>query len=282
MSGGAPSPDTKPVMALRQLAGLDDSDIDVGAASLLLAARDRPGVPLDRYRRHLDQLAADVAAVYAEGGSGIAAQHEALNRVISADHGYAGDSQSYDDLQNTNLMRVIDRRKGLPIALGILYLYAGRAQGWNIEGLNFPGHFLLRLEEAGERTIFDPFNGGQPIEIADMRALLKATRGDDAELTSDHYAPASNRDILIRLQNNKKVRLLKAEQVAEALAVVEDMLLFAPASDALWHEAGVLNSHLGNLRAALVALEHCHDLAAAPQDKHRVASLIGELRSRLN
>ncbi len=274
--------DTNPAAALRQLAGLDDADIDVGAASLLLAARDRPGVPLDRYRRHLDKLATDVAAVYAQGERGIAGQQAALNQVISGDHGYAGDSQSYDDLQNANLMRVIDRRKGLPIALGILYLYAGRAQGWHIEGLNFPGHFLLRLEDDGERLIFDPFNGGKTIDIADMRALLKATRGDDAELTPDHYAPASNRDILIRLQNNKKVRLLRAEQIAGALAVVEDMLLFAPASDALWHEAGVLNSHLGNLSAALVALEHCHDLAAAPQDKHRVALLIGELRSRLN
>ena len=108
------------------------------------------------------------------------------------------------------------------------------------------------------------------------------TRGDDAELAPEHYAPASNRDILIRLQNNKKVRLLKAEQVAEALAVVEDMLVFAPASDSLWHEAGILHSHLGNLRAALVALEQCRELATSPQDKHRVAQLIGELRNRLN
>lgn len=268
--------------ALRWLAELDDSDIDIGSAALLLAARSRPGVSLERYRSHLEQLAADAAAVYAQGDGGIAAQHDALNQVISGDHGYVGDSLSYDDLQNADLIRVIDRRKGLPIALGILYLYAGRAQGWNIEGLNFPGHFLLRLEEAGARTIFDPFNGGKAIEITDMRALLKASRGNQAELSPEHYAPVSNRDVLIRLQNNKKVRLLKADQVAEALAVVEDMLLFAPASDSLWHEAGVLHSHLGNLRAALVALEQCRDLAIAPQDKRRVGQLIGELRSRLN
>ncbi len=282
MSDRALSPDADPKAALQRLAHLDDSGIDVGEAALLLAARDRPGVPLDRYRRHLERLAGDVAAVYEQGDGGNAAQHDALNQVISHDHGYAGDSLSYDDLQNANLMRVIDRRKGLPIALGILYLYAGRAQGWNIDGLNFPGHFLLRLDAAGARTIFDPFNGGKTVDISDMRALLKATRGDDAELSPEHYAPASNRDILIRLQNNKKVRLLKAEQVAEALTVVEDMLLFAPASDALWHEAGVLNSHLGNLRAALVALEQCRELATSPQDKHRVAQLIGELRNRLN
>ena len=282
MSESALPADGDPAVALRQLAGLDDADIDVGAAALLLAARGRPGVPLERYRRHLEQLAADVAAIYPADDGGIAAQCEALNQVISRDHGYAGDSQSYDDLQNANLMRVIDRRKGLPIALGILYLDAGRAQGWNIDGLNFPGHFLMRLEQDGERIIFDPFNGGKTIEIADMRAQLKATRGDDAELLPEHYAPASNRDILIRLQNNKKVRLLKAKQVAEALAVVEDMLLFSPGSAALWHEAGVLHSHMGNLRAAMDALEHCRELAASPQDKHRVAQLIGELRNRLN
>ncbi len=282
MSAGALPADAEPQAALRWLAGLDDGEIDVGAAALLLAARDRPGVALERYQRHLAQLATEVAAAYAAGAGGIAAQLAALNPVIAADHHYSGDSQSYDDLQNANLMRVIDRRKGLPIALGILYLHAGRAQGWRLDGLNFPGHFLLRLEATGERTIFDPFNGGKVVETADMRALLKATRGAEAELAPEHYAPASNRDILIRLQNNKKVRLLKSEQVAEALAVVEDMLLFAPGSDALWHEAGLLHSHLGNLRAALVALEHCRDLAPTPQDKHRVGLLIGELRNRLN
>ena len=271
-----------PADALRRLAALDDADIDVGFASLLLAARDRPGVPLERYQGHLEQLAADVASAYSDRDGGIEAQLDVLNEVIADGHGYRGDSQSYDDLQNANLMRVIDRRKGLPIALGILYLCAGRAQGWQIEGLNFPGHFLVRLEDSGARAIFDPFNGGKAIEIADMRALLKATRGTDAELAPEHYAPASNREILIRLQNNRKVRLLKSEQVAEALTVVEDMLLFAPRSDALWHEAGVLHSHLGNLRAALVALEQCRDLATSPQDKHRVGLLIGELRNRLN
>jgi regulator of sirC expression with transglutaminase-like and TPR domain len=270
---------TDSAAALQMLARRDDDDIDLGEASLLLAVRDRPGVPLDRYHEHLAKLASDVAATYTQGDGD---QLEALNQVIAGDLGYTGDSLSYDDLQNINLMRVIDRRKGLPIALGILYLHAGRAQGWALEGLNFPGHFLVRLDEAGARTIFDPFNGGKIIEISDMRALLKATRGGDAELLPEHYAPASNRDILIRLQNNKKVRLLKAKQVAEALAVVEDMLMFAPATAGLWHEAGLLHSHLGNLRAAMVALEQCRELSLSPQDKHRVAQLIGELRNRLN
>jgi regulator of sirC expression with transglutaminase-like and TPR domain len=268
--------------ALRRLAGLDDAAIDLGGAALALAARERPGVPLDRYRAHLDELADAVGEAHAAGPGGLAGMHAALCGVIHDAFGYAGDRASYDDLQNANLMRVVDRRKGLPIALGILHIHCGRAQGWVIDGLNFPGHFLIRLEDGAERMIFDPFDGGAELDVVGLRALLKAARGDDAELAPAHYAPAGNRDILIRLQNNRKVRLIKTDRVDTALATVEDMLLFAPGEDSLWHEAGLLNAHLGNLRAALIAFEHCRDLSANPADLARVAQLIAELRGRLN
>lgn len=214
--------------------------------------------------------------------AGLADRRDALSRVLHDEFGYAGDRQSYDDLQNANLMRVIDRRKGLPIALGILHIHCGRAQGWDICGLNFPGHFLVRLEDGGQRMILDPFAGGREVDVAGLRDLLKATLGPDAELGPAHYAPAGNRDILIRLQNNRKIRLIKAERFADALAAVEDMLLFAPGEDSLWHEAGLLNTHMGNLRAALVAFGHCHDLATNPADRARVDRLIAEIRGRLN
>jgi regulator of sirC expression with transglutaminase-like and TPR domain len=130
--------------------------------------------------------------------------------------------------------------------------------------------------------ILDPFAGGTKVDVAGLRALLKSTLGPDAEPNPAHYAPASNRDILIRLQNNRKVRLIKAEQFAEALATVEDMLLFAPGADSLWHEAGLLNSHIGNLRAALVAYGHCRDLATDPAGRDRIDQLIKEISGRLN
>jgi regulator of sirC expression with transglutaminase-like and TPR domain len=76
----------------------------------------------------------------------------ALTQVMAEEHGYNGDRQHYDDLQNANLIRVIDRRRGLPVALGILYLHAARAQGWRAAGINFPGHFLIAVEHDGERA----------------------------------------------------------------------------------------------------------------------------------
>lgn len=268
--------------ALQRLAGLADQEIDLAEAALALAARTRPGVSPAAYRAHLDELTAAVGAASEAAGGHIAARRDALSRVVHEGFGYTGDRDSYDDLQNANLMQVIDRRKGLPIALGILHIHCGRALGWDICGLNFPGHFLVRLEDGPQRVILDPFDGGREIDAAGLRALLKATVGPEAELGPAHYAPARNRDILIRLQNNRKVRLIRAEQFMDALAAVEDMLLFAPGEAALWHEAGLLNSHVGNLRAALIAFGHGRDLTANPVDRVRIDQLMNEIRGRLN
>ncbi len=268
--------------ALQRLAGLDDAGIDLAEAALLLAARERAGVSLARYRDHLGELANAVKTHPGSTSGSLEGRQSALADAVHGVFGYAGDRQTYDDLQNANLMRVIDRRRGLPIALGILHIHCGRALGWDICGLNFPGHFLIRLDDGGARMILDPFNGGAEVTAAELRELLKATHGPDAELAPEHYAPAGNRDILIRLENNRKIRLLKADRITEGLQSVEDMLLFAPGEPSLWHEAGVLNAHLGNLRAALLAFEHCHDLSEHPGEKARVAGLMNDIRTRLN
>ena len=127
---------------LRALASLTDDEIDLGEAALALAALDRPRVPLQRYRDHLQQLVDDTGASAERSfGAGAEGLLDALNDAIIAEHGYCGDTLTYDDLQNANLIRVIDRRKGLPVALGVLYLHTAHRLGWQARGLNFPGNF---------------------------------------------------------------------------------------------------------------------------------------------
>ena len=173
-------------------------------------------------------------------------------------YGYSGDELTYDDLQNANLMRVIDRRKGLPVALGILYLGAARAQGWDTVGLGFPGHFLIRLSQGAERLILDPFHGGRVLDAAAMRELLKAIAGQAIELSPEHYAPVADRDVLLRLQNNLKSRLIQGERHEQAVRVIETMQMLAPDLAELWREAGMLHAQLGNLRAAMQAHRSLH------------------------
>ena len=266
---------------LRELAAATSPVLPIGEAALALAAFERPRVGLARYRQHLATIARDVGRHGAAAGD-LAARAEALNEIILLKYGYSGDELTYDDLQNANLMRVVDRRKGLPVALGILYLHAARAQGWDTVGLGFPGHFLIRLQDRAERLILDPFHGGRVCDAASLRELLKAMAGQEVELSPEHYAPVADRDILLRLQNNLKSRLLQAGRHDRALRVVETMLLLAPDLAELWHESGQLNAQIGNLRAAVSALEEYIGRAPDGAARYQAATFLQQLKSKLN
>jgi regulator of sirC expression with transglutaminase-like and TPR domain len=266
---------------LREIAALASPILPIGEAALALASYERPRVGLARYRQHLATIARDVGR-HSGAGGGLAARVQALNEIILLKHGYSGDELTYDDLQNANLMRVVDRRKGLPVALGILYLHAARAQGWDSVGLGFPGHFLVRLTEGAERLILDPFHGGRVCDAATLRELLKAMAGQEVELIPEHYAAVADRDVLLRLQNNLKSRLLQGGQNERALRVVETMLLLAPDLAELWQEAGLLNAQLGNMRAGANALEQFIIRAPAGNARHQAAAILQQLKSKLN
>ena len=266
---------------LRDLGSSGQRVLPIAEAALALASFERPRVGPSRYREHLRVLARDVGR-HARATGDVAARAQALNEIILLKYGYTGDELTYDDLQNANLMRVVDRRKGLPVALGILYMHAGRAQGWDTVGLGFPGHFLIRLSDGPERLILDPFHGGAVCGAAELRELLKATAGPESELLPEHYAPVSDRDVLLRLQNNRKARLLQAQRYEQAVAVVETMLMLAPDLAELWREAGTLHARLGNMRLASAALEQFVLRAPDGMARHQAAAMLQQLRSKLN
>lgn len=266
---------------LRDLATRDPAVLPIGDAALALASFERPRVGLERYRRHLTSLARDVGR-HAGAAGGLAGRADALNEVILLKYGYSGDELTYDDLQNANLMRVVDRRKGLPVALGILYLHAARAQGWEAVGLGFPGHFLVRVSDRAERLILDPFHAGRVCDAATLRELLKAMAGRDIELSPAHYAPVADRDVLLRLQNNVKSRLLQGGHDERALRIVDTMLMLAPDLPELWQEAGMLHAKIGNLRAAIQAFEEFIRRSPDGAARHQAAALLQQLKAKLN
>ncbi|MBV8777985.1 MAG: transglutaminase family protein [Alphaproteobacteria bacterium] len=255
--------------------------LPIGEAALALASFERPRVALARYTKHLKSLAHDVGR-HARDAADLEARAKALNEIILLKHGYSGDELTYDDLQNANLMRVIDRRKGLPVALGILYLEAARAQGWEAVGLGFPGHFLIRLSDTGERLIVDPFHGGRALDAVALRELLKAIAGQDVELAPDHYAPVDDREVLLRLQNNVKSRLIQAQRHEEALRVIETMRMLAPDLAQLSREAGVLHAQLGNMRAAVRSIEEFIARSPEGRARHEAAVVLQQLKQKLN
>jgi regulator of sirC expression with transglutaminase-like and TPR domain len=267
--------------ALEAVGRQPDDAIDLAEAALLLAALDHPETDLAPYRRHLAALASNLADVVVPDKESLDWRVAALTQVVAEQHGYAGDRRTYEDLQNANLIRVIDRRKGLPVALGILYLHAARAQGWRAFGINFPGHFLIAVEDDEERIILDPFEGGMQVDLARLRLMLKTALGADAELRPEYYASMTNRGVLLRLQNNIKKRVLDSGDNQRGAAVVEGMLTIAPELPDLWREAAELRAEIGEMRSALQALDRLLLLADDSQRSEAMA-LRRTIATRIN
>jgi regulator of sirC expression with transglutaminase-like and TPR domain len=268
---------------LADLAAAGDQGFDLAEAALVVAALDRPLSAVEGYLAYIGELAGEVRAIAAQGPGDAEALAAGLAEVVVRRHRFRADDRDDDDVANANLMAVIDHRRGVAEALGLLMLEVARRAGLAAEGLAFPSHFLMRLEDAaGRRVILDPVAGGRPLGPPEMRALLKATAGIAAELEPAFYQPLCNRDILLRLQNEIKLRLLRCGRLDRALEVVEVMLLFAPDRPALWREAGMMHMRLDNLTAAVAALEQFIARSPAGQARNRTMALVAELKTRLN
>lgn len=258
-----------------------DSDIDLGDTALILAALDRPDDPIEDYQEHMAILA-DETATAAKDAVGLEQQIEAIRNVLFVTHGYGGDSETYDDMQNANLMSVIDRRKGLPVALGILCIHAAQSQGWDMVGMNFPSHFLLQLRSADGAAIVDPFNQAEILDAVALQRRLKIMFGRDVALDSEFCRAVSHREILLRLQNNIRLRALQDGKTDRALAIIERMVLLAPARGDLRLEFAVLQAKEGNLLSAIRGLEEFLEGAAGTEMEEAAAKLLSSLKAKLN
>lgn len=267
---------------VRYAGTLKDREIDLGEAALALALLFLPGVKPGRFRSHLKKLVAQAQEEHRQrlrqgDADALGLRVDVLRKVIHEMNGYAGDEKTYDDIQNANFIRVIERRRGLPVALGILYIVTAEGMGWAIDGLNFPGHFLVRMEEGGERIILDPFRGGREMDAAELRRLLKSIAGKGAELSHSFYDPVKRRDILIRLENNLKKRLIETEEYAQAVIVVEAMEALAPDEHRTLFDKGILYAKLGQTRQAAAALERYIEKAPLAQDKQQARAILQQI-----
>lgn len=256
--------------------------IDLLNAALILSVLQRDeAIDLAPLHQHVAAIDAALADLMHRRG----ALPERLGEVIAQAYGYRGDSETYDDLQNADVARVLERRKGLPVALAILYLHVARAQGWDAEGLAFPGHFLIRVEIDGARHVLDPFNDGQVVEAPALRSLLQRVLGPEANLSPEHFDPVPDRDVLLRLENNVRLRLAKREDWAATVRSLDRMLAIAPDKAELLFEAGQVNARLDKRRAAIASFERFLATEAAKADPvlgQRASALLQELRRGLN
>ncbi len=273
----------EPRAALEAIGRLPDGEIDIAEAALQFARVDAPAGDWRAASQLLGRIARDAVARAADVPDDATAQALALAAVLGESYGFHGDAEGYDDPASANLIRVLERRRGLPVALGIVWLHAARVCGWSAHGLDFPAHFLLGLGAGRSQVVLDVFAGGVPLAAPELRRMLKRIEGEAAELRPDSLAPMSTRAVLMRLQNNLRLRRLRAGDLAGAIACAEDMLRAAPDQPLLWRDTGLMHQKTGALAAALRCLGQA--LERTPQASPaagRLRRAIEELRMRIN
>lgn len=269
-----------PAEFLRRLGQLGEGPYDIATGALMFSALDHAGRALQPYKAHLAEIA---DAARAEGAlvASVEDGARALSALLVGRYGYDGDRLAYDDPSNADFLAVIDRRRGLPVALGILYLHAARAAGFDASGMNTPSHFMMRIAHRSGEALIDPFNGGAALD----REKLGAPPGMGSQAVEDIRLaePVSDAEVLLRLANNLKLRALNVGERSRALEISKRMVLIAPHRPELWIDMARLNEAIGALGAAQKAYDACLSLVAPGAALHNEATLaLSALKRRLN
>ena len=236
---------------------------DLAAPAFLIARIEYPKLDPGPYLDRLDRMgeaAARSVETHAGHDAPLPARIDALNRYLFSDLGYVGNREQFDDPRNSCLNEVMDRKTGIPITMAIVYIEVARRAGIRAEGVNFPGHFLVRClqdlhtDDADEGLIVDPFHGGAILNEAECRQLLEP-HISDAAFDPSLLARATRRQVLVRMLLNLKKLYVKMHSFPQARVTTDALLALQPSSLADLRDRGLLAYHMNDFTHALRDLE---------------------------
>ena len=249
-------------------------DPDLAVAALLIARVEYPALDAAPYLDQLDALGREAARRLAHVSAAVNAPPRvdpdhyarvmALNEYLFGELQFVGNETRYDDPRNSFLNEVLDRRTGMPITLALLYMEVARRAGLHVEGVNFPGHFLLRCPAGpgplfSEDLIIDAFHGGAILSEDDCRALLQrradADEDDEVVPQSQVLEHATKPQILARMLLNLKRAYVRMYSFPQARDITELLLAVHPSALNELRDRGLLAYHMKDFPAALRDLQ---------------------------
>ena len=264
------------------LAELADDALPLLPTALLIARDEYPHLDPGRYDRllqaHADHLRVEVAAI-AEWPLKVAA----INHHLFNELGYSGNHDAYYDPRNSYLNEVVTRRLGNPISLALVQMEVCRRLGLPLEGISFPGHFLVRLPVEEGVLVMDPFNGGRPLGVDELRERARNNLGGEApddQVLAQILDPAPARAILMRMLRNLYGVYAEREEWDRAARSADRILKLAPEQSEALRDRGLAYlrlDHRAGARADLsLYLRREPDAADAAQVREQLIDLGGE------
>ena len=236
---------------------------DLAAPALLIARIEYPRLDPAPYLDRLDEMG-DAAFHFVARDPGhdgpLAARIDALNRYLFGELGFAGNREQFDDPRNSCLNEVMDRKKGIPITMALIYIEVARRAGIRSEGINYPGHFLVRClqdlhtDDPSDGMIVDPFHAGAILGEPEVRKLLEPHMSE-AAFDPSLLARATRRQIMVRMLLNLKKLYVKMHSFPQARTTTDALLALQPSSLADLRDRGLLSYHMNDFSHALRDLE---------------------------
>jgi regulator of sirC expression with transglutaminase-like and TPR domain len=253
-----------------------DGTLDLARAALYVAAEEYPQLVPEPYLHRLDLFAEQVKDRLNDETAPPVVLNE-ISKLLFEEEGFRGNTEAYYDPRNSFLNDVLDRRLGIPLTLGIVFMEVGWRLDLPLRGVNFPGHFLLRYEGEAFRLLVDPFHHGQ-IRFEDQaQELLDRVYGGSVPMQPEYLRAATKHDVLVRLLANLKTIYLNTRDDAKALAAIDRILLIRPDAAEEIRDRGMVLARTGNIDEAIEALTRYLETMPAAPDAARVKLLIDEL-----
>lgn len=253
------------------LAAANSPDSDLAEAALVMARLAYPNLDASAYVARLDALGREARERVSAATTtdleipphvdpAVFTRITALNAFLFEDERFVGNDSQYDDPRNSFLNEVLDRRTGIPITLALVYIEVARRAGLDVEGVNFPGHFLVRCRGVqGTRysrdLIIDAHHGGALLTESMCRELLSRHTGEDAMWDSRIMAHATKLQILTRMLLNLKRAYVRLYSFQQARDITELLLAVDPSAVTERRDRGLLAYHLNDLPSALRDLQ---------------------------
>jgi len=256
---------------------IEDDDILLDLASLALSHLDHDNVDIAPYLEQLDEIEDRVCS---EGRSAFLPRERAavLSRVLHDELGFVGDADDYDAPANTDFVQVLDRRRGLPIALSILYVAMARRAGWSAYVLNLPGHVLVQIGEKSS-VVMDPFAGGGLVSERAVAAFCRTYLGGKGDASALSAARMTNRDVLARLLNNQASRAENNNDLHRALVVYQRITQVAPGTLDAWEKLARMQLAFNDVAAAKASLFAMSEVAPDKKTRARIMDAFATLGS---
>lgn len=266
--------------------------------ALAMARLDCPMLDPAPYIARLDQMGSEVSrrlrrAVGPRRARRSRTSVEVIGSYLFGEIGLAGNEETYEDPRNSFLNEVLDRKLGIPISLGVIYIEVARRAGLSVDGINFPGRFLLSCPvdaaEAGEPVglVVDPFNGGVILTERECRELLFEQVGDELPFHPALLSAASRKQILGRMLLNLKRSYVSMRSFPQARQVTELLVALSPSALDELRDRGLIAYHLKDFPAALKDLESYLTLSKSGdsdeerEERDRIWEHVKSLRRRV-